>query len=400
MTSTHDRLDRIELELATLRRSHARWRATAMAAIALASVGVLTGLAADPITKLIRASRIELVDDNGKVSVALSASEQGGQIDIWAKGGANVGRLAASESGGDLSLWNTAGKPVTGVYASSGGGRIEVSRGDGELAGYLEATADGSDLVLHRAGSERPAARLGVNKDGSEARLAKADTNTFMMFGVTPKGSGVSIVGQNDAEVAYFGSDQNRAGMLRLGNAAGSTMLEAGVGDHGGELLARNTTGQGGALIGNGDNGGFMDMRNGDGKAVASLAVQPNGGGVASVCYASGQVAALMDQGKDESGTVQVFAGANRMAALGGSKTGGLLNLFNMKGKAVFVAGSASDGTGGILSVRSGDGTQVVRASAEPAPEVAVYSNDGQQKRVISAPTPGTAATAPTTPAP
>jgi len=29
-----------------------------------------------------------------------------------------------------------------------------------------------------------------------------------------------------------------------------------------------------------------------------------------------------------------------------------------------------------------------------------VYSNDGQQKRVISAPTPGTAATAPATPAP
>jgi len=66
----------------------------------------------------------------------------------------------------------------------------------------------------------------------------------------------------------------------------------------------------------------------------------------------------------------------------------------------VFVAGSASDGTGGIQSVRSGDGTQVVRASAEPAPEVAVYSNDGQQKRVISAPTPGTAANAPATPAP
>jgi acetolactate synthase-1/2/3 large subunit len=41
-----------------------------------------------------------------------------------------------------------------------------------------------------------------VTKDGSEALLAKADTNTIMMFGVTPKGSGVSIVGQNDAEVA------------------------------------------------------------------------------------------------------------------------------------------------------------------------------------------------------
>jgi hypothetical protein len=114
--------------------------------------------------------------------------------------------------------------------------------------------------------------------------------------------------------------------------------------------------------------------------------VRDNAGGQCSVSTASGQMAVLLDQGKEESGTVQVYAGPNRVAALGGSATGGLLNLFNLKGKAVFVAGSAADGTGGLFSIRTGDGTQVVRGSAEPEPEVAVYSDDGKQKRVISAP--------------
>jgi hypothetical protein len=114
--------------------------------------------------------------------------------------------------------------------------------------------------------------------------------------------------------------------------------------------------------------------------------VQDNNGGRVAADTATGQIAAFMDQGKEESGTVQVYAGPNRVAALGGSATGGLLNLFNLKGKAVFVAGSAADGTGGLFSIRTGEGTQVVRASAEPEPEIAVYSDDGKQKRVISAP--------------
>jgi len=386
MLNTEARLNQIEIEITLLRRSNIRWRITTATLGACAVIAMFAGMVAEPLAGMVRASRIELVDAEGKVALLLSATDQGGQMDIWSKNGANIARLAASESGGDLSMWNTAGKPVAGVYANSTGGRMEVSRGDGELAGYLEATAEGSDLALSRAGSEQAAARLRVNKDRSDALLAKAENNSVLIFGVTPKGAAVSILGDKDREIAYLGSDQEHAGMLRLANAAGSSMLEAGVGEHGGELLAKNTSGQAAAVLGNTDKGGFMEARNSDGKSVASLSVQDNGGGRAVVGTASGQVAALMDQGKEESGTVQVFAGPNRMAAVGGSATGGLLNLFNMKGKAVVVAGSASDGTGGLVSIRTGDGAQVVRASAEPTPEVAVYSPDGEKKRVISAP--------------
>jgi hypothetical protein len=381
-----NRIDRLENDLRALRASHARWRAGALAACGLAAIGTLAGMAADGVVEVLRARRVELVGEDGKVSAQMSAGAHGGQIDVWAAGGANVARLAASESGGDLSLWNTAGKPVAGVYASSGGGRLEVSRGDGELAGYLEATPDGSDLAMSRAGSENAASRFRVSKDRSEALLAHAEAHSVLLFGATPKGAAVTVIGDNDREIAYLGGDASKAGLIRLSNAAGASMLEAGTGDHGGELFARNASGQGGAVLGNVDKGGFMEVRNADGKAAASLAVQDNNGGRVAAYTATGQIAAFMDQGKDESGTVQVYAGPNRVAALGGSATGGLLNLFNLKGKAVFVAGSAADGTGGLMSIRNGDGSQVVRASAEPAPEMAVYSTDGQQKRVISAP--------------
>jgi len=83
---------------------------------------------------------------------------------------------------------------------------------------------------------------------------------------------------------------------------------------------------------------------------------------------------------------VQIYAGATRVAALGGSSTGGLLNLFNMKGKAVVVAGAASDADGGLFSLRNGSGQQTVRAAAEPNGEVATYSSDRNRKRVLMAP--------------
>lgn len=386
MPTTTERLDRIELELASLRRSRARWRLVAMAAGSLGAISVLAGLVAQPVAEAIRASRLEIVDADGKVTALLSSSESGGQLDIWAKGGANVIRMAAAESGGDLNMWNSAGKPVAGFYASSGGGRLEVSRGDGELAAYLEATPDGSDLAMSRAGSEQAAARFRVNKDRSDALLARAEEQAVLLFGVTPKGAALSILGEKDREVVYLGGDEARAGMLRLGDAKGTTMVEAGVGDQGGELMAKGATGQGGVMMGNGEKGGFVRTDNADGKTVASLAVRDNAGGQCSISTASGQVAVLMDQGKEENGTLQIFSGSNRLVGLGGTPTGGVMNLFNLKGRSIVRAGAAKDGTAGSVTLHNTDGKEVVVIASEPTPEVAVFSPDMQKKRVIMAP--------------
>jgi hypothetical protein len=165
-------------------------------------------------------------------------------------------------------------------------------------------------------------------------------------------------------------------------------MVEAGVGDQGGELMVRHAAGQGASVLGNNERGGFIEARNIDGKGVASMGVQENGGGRASVSTAGGQMAAVMDQGKDESGTVQIYAGGARLAALGGSGTGGLLNLFNLAGKAVVMAGTPSDGRAGMVSVNNENGSPAVTASALPDPEMTVFSSDQMRKRVITPPQP------------
>ena len=386
MSTASQRLDRIESQLASLQRSRARWRMASLALLSLGAASVLAGLVARPEAETLRASRLEIVDADGKVTALLTSNEFGGQMDLWAAGGANVIRMGAAESGGDLNMWNTAGQPVAGLYASSGGGRMEVSRGNGELAAYLEATADGSDLAMSRAGSEQAAARFRVNKDRSDALLARAEDQAVLLFGVTPKGAALSILGEKDREVVYLGGDESRSGMLRLADAKGSTMVEAGVGDHGGEVMARSAQGQGGLMMGNVEKGGFVEARNTDGKAVGSLTVRDNSGGQCSVSTASGQMAVLLDQGKEESGTVQIFSGSNRLAGLGGSATGGVLNLFNLKGKAVVRAGTAVDGAAGLVTVQNADNQPVVVLSSEPRPEVSVFTPDQKKKRVISAP--------------
>ena len=101
MSTTNQRLDRIELQLATLQRSRARWRTAALGLLAAAAVSVLVGLVSRPEAETVRASRLEIVDDDGKVTALLTSNESGGQLDIWATGGANVIRMGAAESGGE-----------------------------------------------------------------------------------------------------------------------------------------------------------------------------------------------------------------------------------------------------------------------------------------------------------
>ena len=409
MTSIETRLEHIELQLQLIKQKHRRERCVGLICATLLGAAALVGFTRAPEPQVIQASRLEILDANGKITCLLSNSPTGGQLDVWGSGGSNVARLSSSESGGDLTVWNSAGKPVAGLFANSTGGRLEVTRGNGQLAGFLEATKDGSDFVLTHSDSEDNALQLSVNAERTVGTVQNSTGKPAVRFGSSENGAAFSVLDSAEKEVAYLGCDSKNAGMFRIAGANGKTAVECGVNnaggefriadingttavectvrDGGGELAVRETNGAGGCILGNtAMRGGYSEIRNHDGKAALSFEVQENFGGRATVRTATGQIAALMDQGKEESGTVQIFAGATRMAALSGGPTGGLLNLFNMKGKAVVVAGVAVDADGGLLSLRNSDGQQTVRAAAQPNGEVASYSNDGTRKRILSSP--------------
>ncbi len=409
MTPIETRLEQLEQQLQLITCQGRRERRIGLACALVLGSAALVGFTRAPQPEVIQASRIEILDAQGKISCLLSSTPTGGQLDVWAKGGANIARLSSSESGGDLALWNSAGKPVAGIFANSTGGRVEVTRGDGKIAAFLEATKDGSDFVLTRSGSEDTAMQFSVNAARTEGMVNRANGKQALRFGASDKGAAFSVVGDSEKEIAYVGCDAKSAGMFRIAGTNGTTAVECGVNtnggefrlaetngttavecainDGGGELVVHETNGAGGCIFGNtAARGGFAEIRNHDGKAAISFEVQENLGGRTTVRTSTGQIAALMDQGKEESGTVQIYAGATRVAALGGGTTGGLLNLFNMKGKAVVVAGAASDAEGGLFSLRNNSGQQTVRAVADPNGEVASYSNDGTSKRVLMAP--------------
>ena len=387
MTTVETRLEQLEQQLQLIKNQSRRERRIGLSCAVVLGAAALVGFTRAPALDVIQASRLEILDAEGKISCLLSSTPTGGQLDVWAKGGANIARLSSSESGGDLALWNSAGKPVAGLFANSTGGRVEVTRGDGQIAAYLEATKDGSDFVLTRSGSEETSMQFSVNAARSEGIINHANGKQALRFGMSDKGAAFSVVGDSEKEIAYLGSDAKQAGMFRIAGSDGATMIEGGMSDGGGELFVHETNGAGGCVFGNtAARGGFSEIRNHDGKPAVSFEVQENQGGRVAVRTATGQFAAIMDQGKEESGTVQIYAGATRVAALGGGPTGGLLNLFNMKGKAVVVTGAASDADGGLFSLRNNSGQQTVRAVADPSGEVASYSSDGTRKRVLMAP--------------
>ena len=94
-SSIDARLTRIEAELAAARRDARRWRTGTMV---LGGIAVVGGLAAAVqvarVEDVIRVRRLEVVGEGDKVVMLAQAAADGGQLDVWSKGGTNVVRLA------------------------------------------------------------------------------------------------------------------------------------------------------------------------------------------------------------------------------------------------------------------------------------------------------------------
>ena len=105
------RLARLEAELSAARRDARRARRTSGALLAAAAVASVGGLmAASQVARVedvLRVKRLEVVGEGDKVVLLAQASETGGQLDLWSKGGTNTVRLACAADGGDVvSAWD------------------------------------------------------------------------------------------------------------------------------------------------------------------------------------------------------------------------------------------------------------------------------------------------------
>ena len=85
--------------------------------------------------------------EGDKVVMLAQAAADGGQLDVWSKGGTNVVRLASNPDGGDVAVWSAAGKSVGGLFATPLGGREAVWLGAGRSA--LAIAAGGVKTEMH-----------------------------------------------------------------------------------------------------------------------------------------------------------------------------------------------------------------------------------------------------------
>jgi hypothetical protein len=339
------RLAVLERQVTAHRQSALRYRRVCMALLlALIGGACLAAAQARPVADVIRANRIEVLNDAGKLVFAASAGAPGGgaggQIDLWNAVGRNVLRASVNATGGDLAVWNNAGANVAGLFATPTGGELAVWTASGNRR--VRAAGDdrgGRVEVFDAAG--KPSLGLAVNVTGGEVEV---------------KGSTGAVAARLAAETG--------GGVSRYFTDSGAEILAAGAGTAG--------------------NGGVIHLANGQGQPVFSAVAEDNGCGRIDVSGDRGEVAASLAAVKDSGGSLSMNnESGKRMFAVGVMPQGGLINVMNASGIPVFIAGYAEAGRGGAVSVKNGRGVQVFSANTDDKENgtVTVWDADGRKPR-------------------
>ena len=364
------RMERLEASLAELKHADLRarrWKTLAVTAgvalIALAGVAA-TQSARTP--DVIRARRFEVVDQNDKIVLLAGIGQNGGQIDVWGNNGTNVLRFGANNDGGDLAIWNTEGKGVAGLYATAQGGRVEAVMPDGSGSALLRAEGTGPAMVI-ADGQSHP--RIVATMAGSS--------------------TGISVRTADGKELVAMGASDGDGGIVRVSQADGNVAAQMVAFSGGGSVACANRGGSRAAVLESTSDttGGTLTLFAVDGSEAISAMAHSDSGARITLFGSQHQPLAVFEAGNNDAGMIAFLQGGARVAGLGSSVNGGLLNLAKPDGKAVIIAGAASDADGGAISVRSGTGSQLVRVGVDRigAGEIAVYDGPGTRKRVLSA---------------
>ncbi len=368
--ATTHRIEQLEsrvMELITMEHRARKWKTIAVVSSLAATV--LVGVAATQSARtpdVIRARRFEVVDQNEKIVLLAGIGQAGGQIDVWSNTGANVMRFGSNRDGGDLAIWNNASQGVASIYATEAGSSVEVRMKDGSGSASLRADATAPSMVIADS-TDRPRVVASLGGDATGVTISNPDGKIIAAVGDTNGSGGIMSVSQEDGMIAARMMALPDGGSIGCANRGGSraAVLESGSAQSGGSL----------ALFGP------------DGGEAITATARTESGARFMLYGSKHQPLAIMEGGTNDSAIIAFLQGGLRVAGLGSSATGGLLNLSKSDGTAVLVAGSASDADGGAISVRSGAGSQLVRIGVDRvgAGEVAVYDGTGLRKRVLSA---------------
>ncbi len=380
------RLTRLEAELDRTRGESRRWRRAAVVCATLLGAGTLLAAVQDsPVVDVIRTRRLEVLGADNKVMVLAHAGETGGQVDVWARGGANTVRLASAADGGDLTLWNNDGKTIAGMFATGLGGRIEIGDAEGTPLATFARGADGGAMVLHGAGADAATLRAEAGAAGAVLSMSRAGGEIGMLAGVAQGAAVLSMRNTSGKEVLYGGAAADQSGVLRLADADGDESASL-VTSSGGALALKDGSGAMVASLASrgAGKGAAFEILNGAGAAALTADVGEDGGGRLMVGTSTG-LPAFGAEAKGQSGVAGIYSQERRVVAIGAGRAGGLFNLLDLAGQPIVVAGAATDGDGGAVSVRNTSGMQVGRLGVDATGngELSVYNANNTVKSVV-----------------
>lgn len=118
----------LENRLARLERGMRFWRGLALL-LGLAILAALARGAAGPSADLVRAKRIELVNDQGGVTAVLESDLTGGLLRLYTHEGREHIRLVTTGAGGELEITSPSGHSLVSLYGGFLAGMVRIDAG-------------------------------------------------------------------------------------------------------------------------------------------------------------------------------------------------------------------------------------------------------------------------------
>lgn len=431
-------VDALRCELGALRAEARRARRAAAIAgcgFVLACFAGLVAMHNAEVPRVVQTKRLEIIDDNGRVALVAGTSAQGGRIDLWNAGGANVARVGANDLGGDFILWHRDGRAAFSAYAQASGGRAEVGGAEGKLAGVLESGPAGGRVTLaNSAGNSVFGA--GAFEAGGALRLGDRENNDAAVLQATAFGGSLGLTASDGSTVARLRSGEtggefdlsSRSGKNRVSasaldaetviaaaSAEGSSRLEAGRAGGSVEVLSadadrivslESSEGAGIAVcrargervlasigatpvsVQGPARGGLVQLFNAEQQPIFAATANAEGAGRLALGTASGSATLVAESGRDDGASMSLARGGKRSIAFLAGPTGGLLNLFSAAGSPLVVAGAADDAQGGLVVVRSSEGRDLVRVGVDDrgSGNVILFNKDASERKSVAGP--------------
>jgi hypothetical protein len=287
--------------------------AGAGALLLLAGGSMVAAVAQRAAPALLQAQRVEIVDAEGNVMVAMHAEAAGGQIDIWNGANRNVLRASCNANGGDLAIWNTEGRSVAGSYATATGGETALWSSQGELAFRAATGADTSSLELRVPGTQS-AYMATASSSGGAFRATSPGGSTLVSGGMADGAAGgiLSVYATDGTRSFAAAAEEDGCGRLDVYNNADNPVFTVdGQRDLGCVMALSNNVGSRLFMLGTRATGGLLNAMNDRGEVLAMFGVAEDGGGAMTLRNSSGME--IVHAGADEKrdGVITVRDGAN-----------------------------------------------------------------------------------------